>query len=112
MKVYWDQAKAFLEKKPILKDIIKFFLITFAIALASSVALYGILKLAGVYGTLEATLDLKHNSRIFMIPIWVAVAAAALCAIVGLLMYFHKYKRPVKKTDFTRALEPLLGKDR
>lgn len=112
MKAHWERFNALVDKKPIIKDILVFFLRTFLIVGCSALLLYMGLRLGGVYDALEATLDLKHNSKIFMIPIWVSLAATALCGVVGLLMYFHKYKRPINETPFTRALAPVLVKKR
>lgn len=80
------------------------------VILACSVAVIFLLLWAtGIYDTLEAALDLKHNSVYFMVPLCTAAALSAVCMLSGFLLYFHKYSRPKVKSSFRDALAPALG---
>lgn len=110
MKYMKEKLKALTEKTPILAGVVITFvqaaLISVAVAGASFLLLWSI----GLYDNLETALDLKFNSPLLLVPMWVLAAAFALCLLVGLLMYFHKYKRPKVESAFGKALEPILGK--
>lgn len=103
-----ERIKAFGEKMPILAITVSVSLKAFAIAAIAAVASFLLLWSVGIYDNLETALDLKYNSPLLLVPMWVLVAAFALCMVVGLLMYFHKYKRPKVKSAFGEALAPAL----
>ena len=44
-----------------------------------------------------------------MIPLFAALAGAVLSFLVGFLMYFHKYKRPVPKTNFNKNFAAVMA---
>lgn len=71
--------------------------------------LYAVLALTGYYGKLENALDLKAGSPWILIPLFAALAGAVLSFLVGFLMYFHKYKRPVPKTNFNKNFAAVMA---
>lgn len=112
MNIVREKLKAIFDKMPILFDAVKAFGMTFLIGLATVVASITLLSITGVYERIEAALDLKHNSRIVMIPLWVMIAGCAICVFVGLLMYFHKYKRSMSKhSSFGKAIAPAFNQN-
>ena len=58
---------------------------------------------------MEAAVDLKYNSVVFVVPMWTLAALSVMCVVGGFLMYFHKYKRPKVKSSFRDAIVPALG---
>ena len=103
--------KAISDKIPFITDAVKSFGKTLVISLASVVAFILLLMVTGVYEKLEAALDLKHTSPIITVPMWVMVGACAVCVFVGLIMYFHKYKRNKSKTSFGEAIAPAFNQN-
>lgn len=111
MNIVREKMKALIEKVPFVSDAVKSFVQTFLIGLAAVVASIALLWVTGVYKKLEAALDLKHNSPIVMVPLWVMIAGFAICVFVGLLMFFHKYKRSKSSTVFGDAIAPAFNQN-
>lgn len=105
MNNFTEKMKAFFEKMPICVLTVTAFVRTMVIGAVGVVASFLLLWVTGIYEKLETALDLKHNSPIVRVPLWAAIAAFVLCMFIGLLMYFHKYKRSDKKTAFGNAIE-------
>ena len=105
MNNFTEKMKAFFDKMPICVIAVTAFVRTAVIGAVGVVASFLLLWVTGIYEKLETALDLKHNSPLVLIPLWVMIAAFALCMFIGLLMYFHKYKRSEKKTNFGSAIE-------
>lgn len=97
-----------LERYPIAQYVAGMFIRTFIIALGLFVVLFAILQLTGVYAQIESALDLKYSSPFVVVPLWAFLALAVLCLFVGLLIYFHQYKRALVKTTFGSAFTGIL----
>ena len=104
-----ERYRELVEQHPILCSALTYGCLAFIIGTIVLLMLAFVLSATGHYGNLEAALDLKHNSIVFLTPMWTLVALSALCGMSGVLMYFHKYKRPQVKSDFRDALAPALG---
>lgn len=104
-----ERYRELAEKYPILCSALTCGVLTFIIGAIVLLMLAFVLNATGHYGNLEAALDLKHNSFVFLTPLWTLVALSVLCGMSGVLMYFHKYKRTQVKSDFRDALAPALG---
>lgn len=107
-----EMLKAWQEKMPLRATFVLSCLGTAVAAVVAMFALYLLLLGVGVYDNIATALDLKYNSPLVLVPLWVMVAVGALCVIVGMLMYFHKYKRTKGKlSSFGEALAPVLSQE-
>ena len=104
-----EKYRELAEKHPIFCSALTWGGLAFIIGSIVFLTLALVLRATGHYGNLEAALDLKHNSIVFLTPLWTLVALSVLCGMSGVLMFFHKYKRPQVKSDFRDALAPALG---
>lgn len=111
MKKIIKRITAILERVPIASYVLVSLLKSFAIAVGAIAVVFLILWATGIYATLETALDLKYNSPIVLAPMWVFAALFVLCFTVGFLLYFHKYKRGKSRSEFHKALAPVLDKD-
>lgn len=66
--------------------------------------LFIVLKLTGMY----SILDLKYDSPLISMPIFISLFLAAIVLIFGIILYVYKYKRNSGKTAFFRSLENVL----
>lgn len=101
--------KQFWEKAPILRYILSSLARWFIIAALIFGILYAVLSLTGNYAKIESVLNLRYNSPFVLVPLVVFAALAILCFVIGLLLYFHKYKRPAAKSRFYQALSTRLN---
>lgn len=108
MKKMTDNFKALVDKNPLLFHALAAIVKTFVIAGAAAAVIFLLLSVTGVYPNLETALDLKYNSPIILVPLCVLAALFLLCLTVGLLMYFHKYKRTKAKTPFSQKVTAAL----
>ena len=108
MKKYIDKIKAFFESRPILNVIATYFLLVFFGTICLLAVVFGLLWITGIYSSLETALDLKFNSPVILVPMWTLLALSLLCAVIGCLMYFHRYKRRKSKSAFYNELAPVL----
>lgn len=97
------------EKRPILLSTLSYSGLALVIAGAAVIVFVFVLNAFGVYGNLETALDLKHNSVVILGPMLLLALLASLSLLGGVLMYFHKYKRPKVNTAFRDAVAPALG---
>lgn len=104
-----EKYRELAEKNPILWSTLSYSGFAGLIAIGVMAALFLLLWATGLYDTLEAALDLKYNSVVFLVPMWTLAALSVMCVVGGFLMYFHKYKRPKVKSSFRDALAPALG---
>ena len=100
--------KKLYQKVPFLRHILrsfgKFFLI-FAALLAVG---YLVLRLTRAYAALESALNLKYNSPWITIPLYGFLALFIVGMVIGLLLYFRRYKRNTPQTQFGKALAPVI----
>lgn len=99
----------FLDKVPILKYILQAFIKWLIIAAPACGILYAVLYLTGAYEKMESFLDLRYDSPFVLVPLTTFAALAVLCFVIGFLLYFHKYKRPLAKSRFSQTLQALLN---
>lgn len=105
-----EKYRELAEKNPLLWSTLSYTGFTAVIVACAMIVLFILLWAVGVYDTLETALDLKHNSVVFLVPLFSAAVLSAMSVMAGFLMFFHKYKRPrVKKSDFRDAIAPALG---
>lgn len=109
-KLYFEKCKHFFEKRPIIYGALRSFFITFGIAAVAIAILFFILRITGIYASLESALDLKYNSLYILVPIWGFGVLFVLCIMIGTLMYFHKYKRAKSKSAFYKEIDTVLVK--
>lgn len=100
--------KFFKEKHPVIGYLIISFLITLLISSVTVGVIYLILSMTGIYGKLEMILDLQYRSPLIIVPIFVFAGIAIVAWIVGILLYFHKYKRYKFKSEFGDELKGIL----
>jgi hypothetical protein len=99
------------ERFIIIKYIVASFTRTFVIVFVILAVAFAALVLSGVYFQIETALDLKYNSPFIQIPLSVFPALAALCGLIGTLLYYHKYKRAKSKSVFSKAFSDILDKN-
>ena len=100
--------KKVFDKYPILKYVVSAYIKYFLIFSIIAVLLFALLKVTGIYEKLESALNINYNSPIIVGPLFLFVIAAGLSFLVGVLLYFHKYKRPKKKGKFYEAFSKTL----
>ena len=110
MKTIENAIRAFLEKRPLLADVLKTTLKAFVFAVCAVIAGYLLLLCTGIYPVLQTALDLKFNAPVLLTLIFVFGALGVICWTAGALVYFRKYKRPKTKTAFYEKLLPVFGK--
>lgn len=101
--------KQFWEKAPILRYILRSLAKWFTIVALTFGILYAVLFLTGNYAKMESVLNLRYNSPFVLVPLVVFAVLAILCFVIGLLLYFHKYKRPTAKSRFYQVLSTRLN---
>lgn len=101
MKKFYNN---WFDKIPIVKYILNSFIKWFGIFGLFFIVAYIILSVTGGYLELENFLDLKYNSLFVLIPLFGSIALAVLCFVIGLLLYFYKYKRTKSKTKFYQTV--------
>lgn len=96
--------KHYFDRVPVLGYIVLSFLKCFLIA--ALIILFGFagLWLTGIYSELESRLNLSYNSPIVWVPMAVFFALALLSLFIGAVLYFQKYKRKKKKSEFREVL--------
>lgn len=109
MKKMKEMLQKLQENNPILAGAAAVFLKTLAITGTAVIVVLLALWGFGVYDTLETALDLKANSPVLQVPMWGTLVLCILCMVVGVLMYFHKYKRTAVQGEFYNAVAPALG---
>ena len=76
--------------------------------IVGTAVLFGIFQLFGWYPRLERRLDLKYDSPWLLVPMAAAAALALLAFVIGLILYFYKYKRSRIKSRFNDALQGVI----
>lgn len=104
MKRILKKVESYLCKVPILSYILVSLIKTFFVVVIILIALFSILYATGTYNKLETVLDLKYNSPILIIPMFVFSLLLVVCIVIGFLLYFHKYRRGKHKTKFYNSL--------
>ncbi len=100
--------KKVLEKHPIVKYVIQSYLYFLLYSCLGLGFIFGILQITGFYSQLETALDLKYNSPFVLIPLYGSAIIAILCLVIGVLLYFHKYKRSKMKSVFYKSFSKIL----
>ncbi len=77
---------------------------TFILCIPFIILLYIVLKLTGIY----PMLDLKYDSPLISMPIFISLSLALIVFVFGVILYVFKYKRNSEKTDFFRFVGKLL----
>ena len=95
----------------LLQYVLKSFFLTFFGGVILLGALYFALDLAGVYGKIENTLDLKASSPWFTYPMRVMLFSAVGSFLVGVI-FFRKYKRPIARTKFREHFAMVLADEK
>lgn len=110
MKEISGRIKKLFEKAPLLSQTLIAMIKAFVIAVVLFSIVYLVLWKTGIYAKIETALNLKYNSLFILIPMGAFAALCVVCFMVGVLMYFHKYKRSKGRTDFYKAIAPTLWK--
>lgn len=100
--------KKLFERFPVLKYLIESYIMFLLILLAAFTVLFTVLYFTGIYARLESALDLKYNSPFVLVPLYGTAALSVLCFVIGVLLYFYKYKRSKSQSKFYRAFMRLL----
>lgn len=101
--------KKIFEKYPILRYVISSYVKFFLYSFAFFVVIFAVLGFTGLYARLASALDLKYNSPFILVPLYGFAALSLLCFVIGVLMYFHKYKRSKNKNLFYKTFSNILG---
>lgn len=88
----------------LLKYIADSYVRTLILCLPFILVIYVVLKISGVYNML----DLKYDSPLISMPIFVSLALALIVFVFGIILYVFKYKRNTVKTDFYKAVSVFL----
>lgn len=84
----------------LLKYILDSYVRTFLFTIPFFVFLYLFLKFSGMY----SKLDLKFDSPLILLPLFVSLALSAIVLLFGLILYVYKYKRNTSSTSFYKAV--------
>ena len=101
--------KKIFEKYLILQYVVRSYVIYLLCSLVLFSVLYIVLELTGVYSRLETALDLKYNSLFVLVPLYAFIGLSILCAFIGCLMYFYKYKRSRTRGTFHKSFSKILA---
>ncbi len=80
------------------------YLKTFFYTVPVILGLYVFLMITGMY----PKLDLKYDSPLLLLPLFLSLVLSVILLIFGLILYVMKYRRKVRKTTFYKALEKTL----
>ena len=100
--------KKLFERFPILRYLIESYIKFLLILSAAFTVLFAVLHFTGIYASIESALDLKYNSPFVLVPLYGTAALSVLCFVIGVLLYFYKYKRSKSQSKFYRAFISLL----
>ncbi len=96
--------KNYFTKASILEYIVIAFIKCFLITVPIVGLLFAGLWLTGVYPKLESWLNLGYDSPFVRVPMTVFAALALLSFVIGALLYFYKYKRKKRKSEFRKVV--------
>jgi hypothetical protein len=85
----------------LLKYIISSYIRTLILAIPFLLIIFITLKVSGMY----SMLDLKYDSPLISMPIFISLFLSAIVFIFGIILYVYKYKRNIVKTKFSKSLE-------
>lgn len=101
----------FRDKHPILGHFLRNLIKTFIIGSAAIALVFGILIWTGLYEKIEIALDIRYNSSLITIPLYAFAGVAVVGLVIGILLYFHKYKRVKTRSLFGDKLKEVLQKE-
>lgn len=97
-----------MEKHLLLQYVLRSFGKVFLGVIVGSAVIFGLLKATGKYSVLENRLDLKYDSPWLTVPMAASLALALVSLVIGLILYFYKYKRSRTKSTFYNALQNVI----
>ena len=98
----------FMEKHLLLQYILRSFGKVLLGVVVGAAVIFGLLKATGKYSVLESRLDLKYDSPWLTVPMAASLALALVSLVIGLILYFYKYKRSRTKSAFYSALQNVI----
>ena len=101
--------KKLFEKYPVLRYIVESFVKFFLCSLVVFTLIFGVLEFTGIYAWLERALNLKYNSPFVLAPLFGFAILTVLCLVIGIILYFYKYKRPKLRSTFYKAFSCILN---
>lgn len=88
----------------LLKYVLESYFRAFILCIPFTLILYIVLKVTGIY----SLLDLKYDSPLISMPIFVSLALSVIVFVFGIILYVFKYKRNSRKTEFYKSVSVLL----
>lgn len=101
--------KKVFEKYPVLRYIIESFVKSFLCSLGVFTLIFGVLELTGRYARLESVLDLKYDSPFVLVPLFGFAVLTVLCLVIGIMLYFYRYKRSKSRSTFYKVFSCILN---
>lgn len=103
--------KKLFNKYPIIEYILEAYIKFLLCSLGFFTVLFAVLNFTGIYARLESVLDLKYNSPFILVPLYSFAALAVIGFVIGLLLYFYKYKRTKTKSVFYKTFIKILNEE-
>lgn len=101
--------KKILKKYPVIRYILGSYMKVFIYSLILFTAAFAVLQFTGLYTQIENAVNLKYNSPFVLVPLYGFAVLSVLCLVIGFLMYFYKYKRTKRKSEFYKTFSGILN---